>query len=335
MFQKKNNKKICVIGGGYWGENHIRTLYGMGCLGGIAETDPHRLSSLLDRYKPVQGHSHVEDALEHGYDGYVVATPAETHFRIGSILLSNKQNVLIEKPLSLCTSDSLSLVRMAQEYGAKLMAGHLMLFHPAIIKIKKVICEGRIGNLRYIYSNRLNLGRVRTAENVLWSLGPHDISILNYLTGSLPEVVRASGGCYLQKGIEDVVSASYRYPGNINAHIFVSWLHPFKEHRLVVIGSKGMLVYEDSSVEKEIHFYDSGIEWVDGKPVKWERPGGIIPYEPSSPLENELKYFIECLDSETSVTDMQSGHNVVEVLEKTEKCLHMENKEQAGGAQAI
>lgn len=331
MIQKKDNKRICVIGGGYWGENHIKTLFGMGNLGGIAEADSHRLNDLLERYKPVQGHICTEDALKCGYDGYIVATPAETHFQIGRLLLQNKQNVLIEKPLSLCAKDSLNLVRMSEEYGSKLMVGHLLLFHPAIIKIKEVICEGKIGDLRYVYSNRLNLGKVRTGENVLWSLAPHDISILNYLVGSLPYTVKASGGCYLQNGIDDVVYASYSYPDNIKAHIFVSWLHPFKEQRLVVIGSKAILAFEDSSPEKELHFYDSGIEWIDGKPAKREMPASIISYEPSSPLENELKHFIGSLDSEITVADGRSGHEVVEILEKTEKCLHMENKAVIGG----
>jgi predicted dehydrogenase len=211
---------------------------------------------------------------------------------------------------------------MSEEYGSKLMVGHLMLFHPAIVKIKQVMEGGIIGDLRYVYSNRLNLGRVRTEESALWSLAPHDISILNYIIGKMPYAIMASGGCYLQKSIDDEVIASYDYPGNINAHIFVSWLYPFKEHRLTVVGSKGMLVFEDSSPERNILFYDSGIEFADGKPVKREKPAEIIPYESSSPLENELRYFIEHLDSEITIADGKSGYEVVEILEKTDECLH-------------
>jgi predicted dehydrogenase len=326
MLQGKENKKICVIGGGYWGENHLKTLYGMGNLGGIVDINSQRLDEILKKFGPVQGYNCIDDALECGYDGYIVATPAETHFQIGSILLKEKQNVLIEKPLSLCSMDSINLVRMAEEYGSKLMVGHLMLFHPAVVKIKELINEGGIGDLRYVYSNRLNLGKVRTEENVLWSLAPHDISIFNYLTGKLPDTIKASGGCYLQNGIEDMVIASYSYPGNIKAHIFVSWLHPFKEHRLVVVGSKAMLVFEDSSPEKNILFYDSGIEWRDRKPVKREKPAVKISYEASSPLENELNYFIGHLDSKITVADGKSGHEVVEILEKTDECLHAGRK---------
>ena len=331
MSRVKDKKKICVIGGGCWGENHIKILYKVGHLGGIVDSDSHRIKDLLEKYKPVNGHTCTEDALECGYDGYIVATPAETHYHIGSILLKAKQKVLMEKPLSICSSDSLKLVRMSEEYGSKLMVGHLLLFHPAIIKIKKIIDEGRIGDLRYVYSNRLNLGRVRTEENVLWSLAPHDISILDFLIGKSPETIKASGGCYLQNGIYDVVTASYSYPGNIKAHIFVSWLHPFKEHRLVIAGSKAMLVFEDSSPQRNILFYDSGIEWIDGKPVKREKPAEIIFYEPSSPLENELNYFIGHLDSEISVADGQNGHKTVEILEKTDECLHTGIELKLGG----
>lgn len=322
MSQSKENKKICVIGGGSWGENHIKALCRMGNLGAIVENNPQRLSEVIERYRPSQGYSCIEDALECGYDGYIVATPAETHFMIGSILLKEKQNVLIEKPLSLCSTDSLELVTLSEKYKSKLMVGHLMLFHPAIIKIKELIYEGRIGELRYIYSNRLNLGRVRTEENVLWSFAPHDISILNYLIGKLPDTIKASGACYLQRDIEDTVIASYSYPGNINTHIFLSWLHPFKEHRLIAAGSKAMLVFEDSSPEKKIFIYDSGIEFMDGKPVKWEKPAEIVAYKASSPLDNELNYFIRHLDSEITIADGKSGHEVVKILEKTNECLH-------------
>lgn len=321
MLDWNKNKRICVIGAGSWGENHIKTLHRMVNLGGVAENNPQCLNEIVGKYESVKGHNCIEDALEHGYDGYIVATPAATHFPIGKILLKQKQNVLIEKPLSLCSSDSLNLVMISEEYSSKLMVGHLMLFHPAVIKIKELIDEGMIGVLRYIYSNRLNLGKVRTEENVFWSLAPHDISIFNYLTGKLPVKIKATGGCYLQQGIDDTVIANYSYPGNIETHIFVSWLHPFKEHRLVVIGSRGMLVYEDSSAEKNIMLYDSGFDFIDEKLVKREKPLQIIPYESSSPLENELKFFIEHLDTEITIADGKSGHEVVKILEKTDECL--------------
>ncbi|OQB20524.1 MAG: UDP-2-acetamido-3-amino-2,3-dideoxy-D-glucuronate N-acetyltransferase [Firmicutes bacterium ADurb.Bin182] len=326
--QTNKNKKICVIGGGSWGGNHIKALHGMGCLAGIAESDIERLGDLVDKYKPVRGHNRVEEALKAGYDGFIVSTPAQTHYEIGSFLLKQKQNVLIEKPLALNSRDSSELVRLSEKHNAKLMVGHLMLFHPAIAKIKQLIDDGAIGDLRYIYSNRLNLGKVRTTENALWSLAPHDISIFNHLTGGLPVSVKAFGGCYLQEGIEDTVLASYVYPGNVLAHVFVSWLHPFKEHRLIAAGSKAMLVFEDSSPEKNILLYDTGIEFINDKPVKRENPAEIIPYDRASPLERELAYFIEHLDSKISLAYGKSGHETIEILEKTDECL----KAQSGHA---
>lgn len=332
MLERNGNKKICVTGTGAWGENHIKILHRMGNLGGVVENNPQRLNEIIGRYN-VQGYNCIYDAMEDGYDGYIIATPAETHFRIGSILLKEKQNVLIEKPLSLSSSDSFNLVKISEEYNSKLMVGHLMLFHPAIKKIKELIDQDVIGTLRYIYSNRLNLGRVRTTENVFWSLAPHDISILNYLIGKTPEKINTCGGCYLQQDIEDIVFANYGYPGNVNAHIFVSWLHPFKEHRLIVIGSRGMLSFEDSSAEKNIRIYNSGIEFIDGKPVKQEKPSEIVFYEPSSPLENELIYFIGHLDSKITIADGKSGHEVVEILERTDaalKCMQEMNENKKG-----
>jgi predicted dehydrogenase len=324
MSQEKINKSICVVGGGRWGENHIRTLHVMGNLGGIVENDTKRLEELLNKYPSAKGYFCLEDAIKEGYDGYVVSTPAHTHFKIGSFLLEHKQNVLIEKPLALCSMDSENLLRLAKSSGSRLMVGHLLLFHSAIRKIKEVIEEGRLGKLEYVYSNRLNLGTVRTEENVFWSFAPHDISVFDFLIGKPPESINASGGCFLQGGIWDTVLAEFTYPDNIKAHIFVSWLHPFKEQRLVIIGSKGMLVFEDSSQDKEINFYDKRIEVTHGKPVKREGAIESIPYEMSSPLENELKFFIGHLESDITVADGQCGHETVKVLEKVTERLSME-----------
>lgn len=310
------NKRICVVGGGKWGENHIRTLHEMGNLGGIVENDTKRLDELLNKYPSAKGYSCTEDSIKEGYDGYVVSTPAHTHIKIGSVLLENKQNVLIEKPLALSSTDSEHLLSLARKSGSKLMVGHLLLFHPALRKIKEVIEEGKLGKLEYIYSNRLNFGTVRTEENVFWSFAPHDISVLDFIIGKPPVSINASGGCFLQQGVHDTVLAEFIYADNIRAHIFVSWLHPFKEQRLVIIGSKGMLVFEDSSQDKQIYFYDKKVEIIVGKPVKSEGAVESIPYEISSPLQNELRYFMEHLNSDITIADGRCGHETVRILEK-------------------
>ncbi|NLW07063.1 MAG: Gfo/Idh/MocA family oxidoreductase [Clostridia bacterium] len=308
-------KKICVIGGGRWGQNHIKTLFEMGNLAGIVEADADRLSELLQKY-PVQGFTDLDEAISSGFDGYTIATPAVTHYTIGKKLLELGNHVLIEKPLTLSSTHAGELVAIAEKNGSSLMVGHVMLFHPAIRKIKELVLEGKIGQLHYIYSTRLNFGTVRTEESVFWSFAPHDISILNYLAGGSPVNIEAKGSKFLQGQVYDVTMAQLEYPDNLHGHIFVSWLHPFKEQRLVLIGSKGMLSYEDSTKEKEILYYEKHFEIVNGQLLKYEEPDQVIPYEKALPLSEELKYFVDHLDTGIQIADGQSGYEVVKVLER-------------------
>ncbi len=313
-------KNICVIGGGRWGENHIRTLFEIGNLGGIVEANPKRLQELLEQY-PVKGFQDVESALKENFDGFTIAAPAPLHYDIAKLLLEHGKSVLVEKPMTLSSETSLELVELAKAKGAQLMVGHVLLFHPAIVKIKELIDNGKIGELYYIYSNRLNLGTVRTEENVFWSFAPHDISVLNYFVGEISECIESKGAKFLQKNVYDYTMTQLTYPNNIHAHIFVSWLHPFKEHRMVVIGSRGMISFEDSSPEKEIKFYNKHIEFEQGIPIKVENPTEIIPYEKKQPLTEELKYFVENLDKKIEIADGRSGYEVVKVLEKAQELI--------------
>lgn len=313
-------KRICVIGGGRWGQNHIRTLFQMANLAGIVEADSKRLNELLEKY-PVQSFSGIETALEVGFDGYVVATPAPTHYSIAKVLLEQGQNVLIEKPMTLSSTESSDLISIAEQSGARLMVGHLLLFHPAIIKIKELIETGYIGELRYLYSNRLNMGTIRTEENVFWSFAPHDISVIDYLVAKPAINVTAKGMKILRTDIPDMVMTQIAFPQDINAHIFVSWIHPFKEQRLVVIGDKGMLTFEDTSADKNVIFYQKLVKWVDGQPIIEQKPDEIIAYEKSMPLNDELQYFINNLEGNIEKSGGQSGYQVVKMLEKVQELL--------------
>ena len=317
-------KKICVIGGGKWGQNHIRTLFQLGYLGGIVEANPKRLEELLTQF-PVEGFTDLELAIERNFDGYTIAAPAPLHYEIAKKLLEKGKSVLVEKPMTLSAETSKELVEIAKEKGAQLMVGHVLLFHPAIIKIKELIESGKIGQLYYLYSTRLNLGTVRTEENVFWSFAPHDISVLDYFVGHPAEKIESKGTKFLQQNVYDYTMTQLTYPNNIHAHIFVSWLHPFKEQRLVVIGSKGMISFDDSSAEKEIKFYDKHIEFEQGIPIKIENPTEIIPYEKGQPLTEELKYFVENLDKKIEIADGQSGYEVVKVLEKAQELIDSVN----------
>ncbi|MCK9303673.1 MAG: Gfo/Idh/MocA family oxidoreductase [Bacteroidales bacterium] len=311
-------KKICVVGGGRWGKNHINTLHNMGCLAAIVETNAARLSEFLHKYPDIQGYTNIEDAIKAHYDGYTVAIPAEKHYETGKKILEAGLNLLMEKPMTLKVAESEELCEIAKKNSVTLMVGHVLLFHPAIIKIKKLIDEGKIGELYYLYSTRLNFGTVRTEESVFSSFAPHDISVLNYLIGKKAVNMQAKGAKFLQSKVYDTTMTQLEYPDNVHAHIFVSWLHPFKEQRIVVIGSKGMISFDDATKDKELHFYNKHIDFENGQPVKIENPDEIIEYESKMPLEEELKYFVANLGKHLGKNSGEDGLEVVRILTEVE-----------------
>ena len=319
--------KVCVVGAGNWGQNHIRTLSELDALGGVVESDFQKLCLLKKTYPNVQMFSELDMALDYGFDGFVVATPAETHFKISKNIIERGIHVLVEKPITLTKSDAEELVEISIKNNVNLMVGHVLLFHPAIRKIKEILHSGRIGKLQYLYSNRLNLGAVRKEENILWSFAPHDISIFQFFINDKPVSVHSYGGAFIQPHLQDTTLTILKYKNNIVGHIFVSWLHPFKEHRLVVIGSKGMLTFEDSIEEKKILFYEKGIDWIQGEPVKREGVTETIDYIPTPPLTEELKYFINCLDgTPVNISDGKNGVEVLSILEKATLSLNSTDK---------
>ena len=320
--EKTKNFKVCVVGAGRWGKNHIKTMANLGCLSGVVETNDDNLNGLKEKYEKVKFITNIKDAVKEDFDGFTIATPAETHFELAKYLIENNKHVLVEKPLALTATEAKTLNELARKSGVNLMVGHVLLFHPAIKKIKELIDTGKIGRLEYLYSNRLNLGTVRTEENILWSFAPHDISIFQYFIGNLPEEIVSRGGAFLQPNIQDTTMTVLKYPNNIVAHIFVSWLHPFKEQRLVVIGSKGMLSFEDSSEKKELLYYEKGIDWVQGEPVKRDGPTEVIEYDNVMPLTEEMSYFVKHLDGKkVEISDGQNGVDVLEILEIASKSM--------------
>ena len=319
-------KKICVIGGGRWGQNHIKTLANLDCLAAIAEANPERLNELLKQYPEVVGYTDVDEAIATHYDGYTVAVPAELHYPIGKKIIDKGLNVMMEKPMTMTAQQSKELVELAKKTGSRLMVGHVLLFHPAIRKIKEIIESGKLGKLFYLYSTRLNLGTVRTEESVFSSFAPHDISVLDYLIGHPACKIAAKGTSFLQNKIYDSTLAQLEYPDNVHAHIYVSWLHPFKQQLLVVVGSKGMISFDDSTKEKSIYFYNKRIDFEKGMPIKIENPDEIIPYEKKMALEEELKYFVEQLDSSIEINNGEAGYEVVKVLETVQELIENNGK---------
>ena len=311
----RKSYKICVVGLGNWGVNHAKTLFRLGHLGGIVDND----STRIDHYpifKDLPFFDSIDDALDHGFDGFVVATPPATHFKLAKKIIENRNHLLVEKPLTLNAKDALELNELAKSFKVNLMVGHVLLFHPAFMKISETIESGRLGDIQYIYSNRTNLGVVRTHENVFWSLAPHDISLFQYFIKDEPKYINSSGKDVFNNSVHDTTITTIEYKNGVMGHIFVSWLHPFKEHRFVVIGSKGMIRFEDSVEGKPLIFYDKSIDWNESIPVPRSGASEYIDYQHSLPLDNELKYFIEHLDgSPIDKSDGKNGAEVIKILE--------------------
>lgn len=313
------NKKICVVGGGYWGEKHLLTLSKLNALAGIVDSNLDQLKLIQSKYPEIKCFTELDKAINYGFDGFTVVTPSESHFSIAKKIINSNNNVLVEKPLTICYEEAKELVKSAKNCNVTLMVGHLLLFHPAIMKIKEYINSGKLGQLQYIYSNRLNLGQVRSKENVFWSFAPHDISILQYFIESDPLDINSSGASFLQKGIHDSTITVLKYPENITAHIFVSWLHPFKEHRIVVIGSKGMISFEDSHIDKPLKFYKKKYT-IDNHSIPKKSDGDVelISYDLTPPLLLQMEHFINNLDcnNQDFKCSGYEGSKVIKILEE-------------------
>ena len=312
------NKQICVIGGGRWGENHIRTLNEIGSLGAVVDKDAQRLEELREKYG-MATYTDLDDAIAYGYDGYDVVTSAETHYEIGKKILKLGFPCIIEKPMTMKIEESEELVQIAKQHNANFMVAHILLFHPAINRIKELIDSGAVGDVYYMYSTRIKFGVVRTEENVFESFAPHDLATLNYFAGVPAEKMILHRGYFLQENVCDYVLAYLEYPNNVKAHIQVSWLHPFKEQRVVVVGSRGMIWFDDAG-DKQVHLCNKHIEWIDGVPTCQETESDIVPVDYSQmPLERELRYFVDHLETPPEYSTGADGYALVKALEESRK----------------
>lgn len=319
---------VCVVGAGRWGRNHIRTLHELGVLGGIVDSSPLAQQAAAQAWPGVELFNNLTAALQQPFDAFIVATPAETHFDLARQIIAARKHLLVEKPLTLRADEARELVRRADEARVRLMVGHVLLFHPAIERIKQVISAGTIGRLQYLYSHRLNLGTVRAEENILWSFAPHDLSVFQYLVGKPPLQVDSHGGIFVTPGIHDTTMTTLVWPGNVVGHIFVSWLHPFKEQRLVVIGDKGMLTFEDHATDREVLFFRKGVDRVAGELRIRDADAERLDYPAEMPLTRELKYFLERIDSRQAnggpieIAGGASAVEVLDILERATQCLN-------------
>ena len=328
------DQRVVVVGAGRWGKNLVRNFHELGALAAVVEVLPQNQHRIRDLYPDVPLYESLEDASRaENFDGVAIATPAATHADLVIAALSRGYHVFVEKPLALSVADGTRILDAAREAGRQVMVGHLLLHHPAIRKIRELIEQGTLGKLRTIYSHRLNLGTVRKEENALWSFAPHDISVILHLLGEKPSRVECNGGEFLQPGIHDTTLTALNFPSGAFAHIYVSWLHPFKEHRLVVVGDKRMAVFEDTRSSDKLLLYDCGIDFIEGEPVPRKKDAEPVEYPPEEPLKNECQHFLECIATNTTpLTDGQNGVDVLEVLEAAQEKL-VPGKSLGGGRQ--
>ena len=259
-----NKVRIAVMGAGAWGRNIVRTLAELGHLSAVCDPSTNCLEAARrlvgEKVKGARWTSQPGEILaDPEIAGVMVATPAETHFEIGQKVLAAGKDLFVEKPLTVDLKEGEKLVKAADSVGKLLMVGHLLEYHPAILRLNEMIQGGELGEIRYVMSHRLNLGKFRTRENALWSFAPHDISVILRIAGKMPFEVISTGGAYVSPNIPDITLMQMLLDNGVRAHIYVSWLHPFKEQKLVVVGSKKMASFCD--ITKELLLYNQRVEW--------------------------------------------------------------------------
>lgn len=328
----QNKIKLAIIGVGYWGKNLVRVFSKLEALDAICDTNPDNLKQLKKQYPKVNTALSYTDILKNkSIKAVVISTPAETHYRITREALLAGKDVFVEKPLALTLEEGRELVELARRNKRILMVGHLLEYHPAVCKLADLIKKGEFGKIQYIYSNRLNLGRFRKEENILWSFAPHDISVVLLLLNEIPQIVSVYGGSYLHHNISDVTVTNFVFASGVRGHIFVSWLHPYKEQKLVVVGDKKMAVFDDVAQEDKLLVFKHKIDWVNRIPVPRKENAERIEFKMKEPLLLECQHFLQCLKTrKTPKTDGKSALKVLAVLHACQNSL-----ENSGVAVAI
>jgi UDP-2-acetamido-3-amino-2,3-dideoxy-glucuronate N-acetyltransferase len=318
--------RIAVAGSGYWGRNLVRNFHQLGALRVVCDTREEPMQEARAQYG-VRTTSDFDSVLnDEEIDGLVIAAPAAQHFQLTAKSLLHGKDVYVEKPLALRAEEGRELVQLASERNRILMVGHILEYHPAVLELRRLIRSGELGRIQYIYSSRLNLGKLRTEENILWSFAPHDISAILFLLEENPLRVSAHGGSYVDPRTVDTTLTTCEFASGVQAHIFVSWLHPFKEQKLAVVGSKKMAVFDDVQREHKLVLYSHRIDWLDRTPIAHKAEGEPVAL-PSScePLRLECEHFLHCIRTRgVPRTSGASALRVLQVLEACERSLRTE-----------
>jgi UDP-2-acetamido-3-amino-2,3-dideoxy-glucuronate N-acetyltransferase len=323
MNSESNGKPgVAVVGMGYWGKNLVRNFHQLGALRVVCDSDP-RIRDLVARdYAGAEYCASFEDLLKNpNVSGVALATPAVKHYEMAKAALEAGKDVFVEKPLAVEVKQGEELVKLAAARGRMLFVGHILQYHPAVLKLRELVRSGSLGRIQYIYSNRLNIGKIRNEENILWSFAPHDISVMLALLDEKPERISCTGGAYLSPNVSDVTVSNFSFPSGVQAHIFVSWLHPVKEQRLVVVGSEKMAVFDDGAANKLV-LYPHKVEWKNRVPTAVKAEAETVPLDNGEPLKAECQAFLDSIASrKPAVTDGKEGLLVLKVLDACQRSL--------------
>ncbi|HPR53705.1 MAG TPA: Gfo/Idh/MocA family oxidoreductase [Deltaproteobacteria bacterium] len=321
--------KVAVVGTGYWGRNLVRNYAELGALAAVCDSSEQALEAFRTKYPKVTCTTDYREVLDdEAIRGVVIATPAATHFSLAREALLSGKDVFVEKPLALDVNEAEELKAVSEKHGRILMVGHLLQYHSAFIRLKELVRAGELGRIHYIYSNRLSFGKIRREEDIMWSFAPHDISMILTLAQEEPEYVMATGGNYLHKKIADVTTTHLEFGSGLKAHVFVSWLHPFKEQTLVVVAEKNMAVFRDTAPwGQKLLLYPHNIQWHDGVPVPDKKEETKVVVDESEPLKAECTHFLKCMAARSApVTDAEEGIEVLKILKAGQDSLNAGGK---------
>ena len=314
--------RVGVVGVGYWGKNLVRNFHQLGAVAALCDDREGVERECRVQYPAVSFYREYSALLaDPAITAVALATPAVTHFEMAKAALEAGKDVLVEKPLAIDVRHGEQLVQLANAKGRILMVGHILRYHPAILKLQELIQSGALGKLTYIYSNRLNIGKIRTEENILWSFAPHDISVMLALLNEMPSYVSCQGNAYLNQDVVDVTLSHFDFPSGVQGHIFVSWLHPVKEQKLVVVGSTKMAVFDDMA-EHKLVLYPHRVEWKNRIPTAVKAEAEIVPLESGEPLRAECQQFLDAVATrKPPVSDGAEGLRVLRVLDACQRAL--------------
>jgi predicted dehydrogenase len=319
---------VAVLGCGYWGQNLVRNFHRLGALKLVCDPSEGARTKAASIAPGVEAVDDFETAFRRpDIRAVVIATPAETHYGLTMRALAAGKDVFVEKPLALVYAEGKAMKAEADRLGRILMVGHLLDYHPGVVELRRLVAGGAIGKVNYIYSNRLNFGKIRTREDALWSFAPHDIGVILRLAGEMPVEVTCSGGSYITPNLADVTISCLHFRMGVRAHIFVSWLNPFKEQKLVVVGDRKMAVFNDLLKQDKLVLYDQRVDLDNRQPVLQKGEMETVAVAADEPLQKECEHFLECVGTRKSpISTAERGLEVLRVLQACQVSLQLNGR---------